>query len=55
MNGSFVTVMMEPNDVACVLLIGRGLPADQMAEAELNAGLHLLEMKLGDSRISKFM
>jgi hypothetical protein len=46
LNGSFVTDIMEPNDVDCVLLIGRGFPADSVAEAELNAGLPFLEMKL---------
>jgi hypothetical protein len=46
LNGSFVTDIMEPNDVDCVLLIGRGFPADPIAEAELNAGLPFLEMKL---------
>ena len=44
LNGSFVTDIMEPNDVDCVLLIGRGFPADAAAEAELNAGLPFLEM-----------
>ncbi|HEV8603788.1 MAG TPA: hypothetical protein VGQ99_00390 [Tepidisphaeraceae bacterium] len=37
---------MEPNDVDCVLLIGRGFPADPAAEAELNAGLPFLELKV---------
>jgi len=46
LNGSFVTDIMEPNDVDCVLLIGRGFPADPIAEAELNAGLPFLELKL---------
>ena len=46
MNGSFLTDIMEPNDVDCVLLIGRGCPADPIAEAELNASLPFLEMKL---------
>jgi len=46
LNGSFVTDIMEPNDVDCVLLIGRGFPADPVAEAELDAGLPFLEMKL---------
>jgi len=46
LNGSFVTDIMEPNDVDCVLLIGRGFPADSAAEAELNAGLPFLELKL---------
>lgn len=46
LNGSFTTDIMEPNDVDCVLLIGRGFPADPIAEAELNAGLPFLELKL---------
>jgi len=46
LNGSFVTDIMEPNDVDCVLLIGRGFPADSTAEAELNAGLPFLEIKI---------
>lgn len=46
LNGSFVTDIMEPNDVDCVLLIGRGFPADTDAEAQLIAGLPFLEIKL---------
>jgi hypothetical protein len=46
LNGSFVTDIIEPNDVDCVLLVGRGFPADAIAEAELNAGLPFIEMKL---------
>ena len=46
LNGSFATDIMEPNDVDCVLMVGRGFPADSAAEAELNAGLPFLEMKL---------
>jgi hypothetical protein len=38
-NGSFVTEMMERNDVDCVLLIGADFPHDAEAEAELQAGL----------------
>ncbi len=45
-NGSFVTDVLEPNDVDCVLLIGRGFPHDPAAEAELLAGLPFLEMSL---------
>ena len=44
LNGSFVTDIMEPNDVDCVLLIGRGYPADAIAEAELKAGLPFLDI-----------
>jgi hypothetical protein len=46
LNGSFVTDIMEPNDVDCVLLIGPRFPTDAAAEAELSAGLPFLEMKL---------
>ncbi len=46
LNGSFVTDIIDPNDVDCVLLIGRGFPADAAAEAEFNAGLPFIEMKL---------
>ena len=45
-NGSFVTDVLEPNDVDCVLLIGPGFPDDQAAEAELLAGLPFLELSL---------
>jgi hypothetical protein len=46
LNGSFVTDIIEPNDVDCVLLIEHGFPADTAAEAELNKGLPFLELKL---------
>ncbi len=46
LNGSFVTDIMEPNDVDCVLLIGREFPTDPAAEAELNDGLPFLELKV---------
>jgi hypothetical protein len=39
LNGSFVTDIMEPNDVDCVLLIPRGGPRDVEAFRELRAGL----------------
>ncbi len=45
-NGSFVTDVLEPNDVDCVLLIERGFPKDQAVEAELVAGLPFLELSL---------
>jgi hypothetical protein len=44
LNGSFVTDIMEPNDVDCVLLIGGGYPADAIAEAGLRAGLPFLDI-----------
>ncbi len=46
LNGSFVTDIMEPNDVDCVLLTGRGFPKDPAAEAELRVGLPFLELAL---------
>jgi uncharacterized protein DUF6932 len=46
LNGSFVTDVLEPNDVDCVLLIGPGFPRDASAEAELLAGLPFLEIAL---------
>lgn len=45
-NGSFVTDVLEPNDVDCVMLLGVGFPHDQAAEAELIAGLPFLELSL---------
>ena len=45
-NGSFVTDVLEPNDVDCVLLIGEGFPKDHGAEEELLAGLPFLELSL---------
>lgn len=46
LNGSFVTDILEPNDVDCVLLLSADLPADESAENELRAGLPFLEIAL---------
>ena len=46
LNGSFVADIMEPNDVDCVLLIGRGFPTDPAVDAELRAGLPFLDIVL---------
>jgi len=46
LNGSFVTDIIEPNDVDCVLLMGPEFPMDASAEAELRAGLPFLEIAL---------
>jgi hypothetical protein len=46
LNGSFVTDVLEPNDVDCVLLIGSGFPRDRADEAELLAGIPFLELSL---------
>ena len=45
-NGSFVTDVIEPQDVDCVLLVGDGFPQDPAAEAELIAGLPFLELSM---------
>ena len=44
LNGSFVTGIMEPNDVDCVLLAGSSFPRDVAAEAELLGGLPFLDI-----------
>ncbi len=48
LNGSFVTDIMEPNDVDCVLLIGPDFPKDRAAESELLKGLPFLDVALAD-------
>jgi hypothetical protein len=45
LNGSFVTDILEPNDVDCVLLAA-DTPMDAAAEDELLAGLPFLEIAL---------
>jgi hypothetical protein len=44
LNGSFVTDIMEPNDVDCVLLMPEEMGGDQVAQAELRGGLPFLEI-----------
>jgi hypothetical protein len=46
LNGSFVTNIIEPNDVDCVLLIGPGASKDPAAEDELLQGLPFLDISL---------
>ena len=46
LKGSFVTDIMEPNDVDCVLLVTSGTPADAAAEEELIQGLPFLDISL---------
>lgn len=46
LNGSFVTEVLEPNDVDCLLLIGPGFPQDPAAESELLTGLPFLEIHM---------
>ena len=46
LNGSFVTDIIEPNDVDCVLLIGPGPAKDPAAEDELVQGVPFLDISL---------
>ena len=56
LNGSFVTDIIEPNDVDCVLLIGRGYPADPTAEKGLDAGLPFLDIAVvGQADFDEFV
>ena len=52
-NGSFVSDILEPNDVDCVLLIGPESAKDKVAEAELLAGLPFLDVELVRRRAFK--
>jgi hypothetical protein len=46
LNGSFVTSILEPNDVDCALLIGSDFPKTSTAKRELKAGLPFLEIEV---------
>ncbi|MEX2317075.1 MAG: hypothetical protein WD669_07980 [Pirellulales bacterium] len=46
LNGSFVTDIIEPNDVDCVLLMGADYPLDTRAEADLRTGLPFLDVAI---------
>src|SRR2546425_1692587 len=46
LNGSFVTDIIEPNDVDCVLLLGSDFPKDRAAESELLKGLPFIDLAL---------
>lgn len=43
-NGSFVTDVLEPNDVDCVLLVGPEFPREPAAEVELKQGLPFIDL-----------
>jgi hypothetical protein len=56
LNGSFVTDIMEPNDVDCVLLVGPGYPVDPVAEEELEDGLPFLDIAIvGQKDFDRFL
>ena len=44
-DGSFITEVVEPNDVDCVLLLGRG-PMKWETKVELQSGLPFIHMQL---------
>jgi len=50
LNGSFVTNVLEPNDVDCVLLIGSNIARDIGALAELRRGLPFLDIEIVHKR-----
>jgi hypothetical protein len=43
-NGSFVTDVVEPNDVDCVLMVASDFPQDSAVEVELKEGLPFLDL-----------
>jgi len=47
-NGSFVTDVLEPNDVDCVVLPGPSVPLDATAEEELFEGFPFLDVHVVD-------
>jgi hypothetical protein len=49
LNGSFVTDIIEPNDVDCALLMGPDFPKDRDAESELLEGLPFIDLALVDA------
>ncbi len=50
LNGSFVTDIMELNDVDCVLLFRPGQPKDLAAVRELKAGLPFLDIAIAATK-----
>ena len=48
LNGSFVTDIMEPNDVDCVLIVSAKYPLDLDADEELETGLPFLDITLAE-------
>ena len=49
LNGSFVTDIMEPNDVDCVLLFANRRRRNRVAIRELRSGLPFLEIAIVDA------
>jgi len=56
LNGSFVTDIIEPMDVDCVLLIGAGYPTDPAAEEDLEKGMPFLDIAIvGQKDFERFV
>jgi hypothetical protein len=56
LNGSFVTDIIEPNDVDCVLLFQRGTRRDAAAFKELRNGLPFLDLAIaGPGRLQQYI
>ncbi len=56
LNGSFVTDIIEPNDVDCVLLVVPGQKRERAAWRELRKGLPFLEIRLvGQTDFDEFV
>jgi hypothetical protein len=50
LNGSFIADIIEPGDVDCALLAGKGFPMDRQPASELRAGLPFLDIQIVRSR-----
>jgi hypothetical protein len=54
-NGSFVTRALEPNDVDCVLLVGRAFPPSPTVEVELQQGLPFIDVQVVEAAVFDFI
>jgi uncharacterized protein DUF6932 len=49
-NGSFVTDVLEPNDVDCALLLSADFPLDPTAAADLSEGLPFVDLHMAEPK-----
>ena len=49
-NGSFVTDVLEPNDVDCALLLSDDFPLDPAAAADLSEGLPFVDLHMVEAQ-----
>jgi len=54
-NGSFVTDEAEPNDVDCVLLVGRSFPRSPAVEVELRQGLPFIDLHVAEAEEFEYL